>query len=249
MIQKTEAIVLRCREFRETSLILTLFTKDFGKIQGLAKGIRVAQPKWGANFSLFSYNAIVFYEKKNLHLITEAELLNSFADNFSTLEENLVANYLTELIDLITPLEDKNSEILQLILNTLSLLREESDLERLVHIFEIKLLKISGFMPRIESCLSCKKNIIKLAYFSHRLGGLLCRECLSHDKRALFINHGTILTLTHILNVSDESMLSRLKMSTPIKNNLGFILREFLAYHLDAFPRSYAFMQKALAKN
>jgi len=246
MIQKTEAVVLRHRDFRETSIILTLFTRDFGKINGLAKGIRVPQPDWGTRFSLFSHNAIVFYEKKGLHLITEGELLSPFSGNSCRLETNAVANYLIELTDLITPLEDKNAAIFEMLLYTLSLLARETDLERIVHIFEIKLLRLSGFTPRIDACLYCKKNVANFAYFSNLLGGLLCPDCLTHDKKATLINRGTVSTLKHILEVRDEHLLRRLKMSVITKNNLGFILRRFLAYHLDKFPRSYAFMQRNL---
>lgn len=248
MIQKTEAIVLKRQEFRETSLILTLFTKDFGKIKGLAKGVRVPYPKWGTNFGLFSHNAIVFYEKKGLYLITEAELINSFREMLA-LNKNIVTSYLIELIDLIMPLEDKNERIFDLTLKTLHLLGKEKDLERIIYIFELKLLQLSGFTPRIDACVRCKKSIVRLAHFSNKWGGLLCQDCLNYDKKSLFINYGTISTLNHILHTSEQDLVSRLKMGRSIKDNLDLILKGFLAYHLERFPRSYAFLQKSLANS
>jgi DNA repair protein RecO (recombination protein O) len=249
MIQKTEAIVLRRREFRETSLILTLYTKDFGKIAGLAKGVRIARTRWSSSFPLLSHNTIVFYEKKGLHLITEADLLNSFKDNYADLYRNAVANYLIELTDLVTPWEEKNTELFEMILQALALLNQEKDIKRLEHIFELRLLRLSGFMPHIDGCVSCQKKIEKLARFSHRMGGLLCPDCFGQDKAARAINHGTISTLSHILGTDDECRLARLKMSSLIREHLGFILREFLSYHLERLPRSYVSIEKAVVRN
>lgn len=249
MIQKTEAVVLKRRDFRETSLILTLFTKEFGKINALAKGVRVSCSRWGTAFPLFSHNFIVFYEKRGLHLITEGELLDSFRDSLLAADRNAVANYFIELTDLITSAEDKNSELFEMLLSAFHLLAREKDLARLVHIFEIRLLKLSGFMPRIDACVYCKKRVLNFARFSNHLGGLLCRDCLTHDRKASFVNHGTVSTLNHIVSSPDERLLSRLKMTLPIKNNLGAILKGFLAYHLDRFPRSYGFMHKALLRS
>jgi DNA repair protein RecO (recombination protein O) len=245
MIQKTEVIVLRRMDFRETSVIFTLFSRDFGKIKGLAKGVRIPNSRWLSPATLFSQNAIVFYEKKGLHLITEAELLDSFSNRWASLKKYSAAMYFMELLDLIMPLEDKNEEIYDMALDTLRLLEKESDIQRLVHIFEIKLLSLSGFTPRIDSCVCCKGEILRLAHFSNRWGGLLCEECFNYDKKSLHINHGTVSTLNHILK-SDNDRVSRLKMTKPIKSNLGFVLRGFLAYHLDRFPQAYAFMQKSL---
>lgn len=245
MIRKAEAIVLKRMDFRETSVIFTLFSREFGKIKGLAKGIRLPDSRWASPLTLSSQNAIVFYERRGLHLITEAELINSLGDNSVSLKESSTAIYLMELLDLIMPLEDKNEEIYDMTRETLHLLREETDIERLVHIFEIKLLSLSGFTPKIDSCVRCKKEILRLAHFSNRWGGLLCEDCFNFDKKSLHINHGTVSTLNHILK-SDKNRISRLKMTKPIKNNLGFVLRGFLTYHLDRFPRAYAFMQKTL---
>lgn len=234
MIQKTEALVLKRKEFRETSLILTLFTKDFGKINSLVKGIRAIHSKWGSNFSLFSHNIIVFYPRRGLSLITEVELIKDFGQDFCQLDKNFSANYLVELVDLLLPLEDKNDAVFDLLLKIFSLLGKERDTERLVHIFELKLLQIIGFSPSIDSCVKCKRNIIHSAYFSHKWGGLLCSRCSSSDNFASSILPGTIYTLRHILRIPIETLLSRLKMDNLIKGELRFILTKFLQYHLES---------------
>ncbi|MGE4357201.1 MAG: DNA repair protein RecO [Candidatus Omnitrophota bacterium] len=244
MIHKTEVFVLKRSEFRETSLILTLFTKEFGKINGLAKGVRVSPSRWRTSFPLFSYNTIVFYPRRGLNLITEGELLDDFGKDFSPFNKHIFASYLVELVDLFMPLEEKNERIFELLLKFFLLMRNEKDLERMVRIFEIKLIQLTGFSPRIDRCIRCKRNIMNSAYFSHRDGGLLCKNCASQDKNSSLIQPGTISTLKHILKVPEDILLSRFKMNRLICEELGVILKKFLAYHLDKVPRVYEFMHR-----
>src|SRR3989338_2370005 len=62
MILKTEAIVLKSFAFRETSRIATFFTKDYGKVKGVLKGIRSNPRKFGSYLDKFSVNDIVYYQ-------------------------------------------------------------------------------------------------------------------------------------------------------------------------------------------
>ncbi|MCM8765298.1 MAG: DNA repair protein RecO [Candidatus Omnitrophica bacterium] len=238
MIEKAEALVLRRKEFRETSLLLTLFTREHGKINGLAKGVRLPLTRWGSNFPLFSHNLILFYPRRGISLVTEAELLDDFSERFAPFSRHLFASYLAELVDLILPLEDKNEPLFNLFLKVFFLLGEGKEPEQLVRIFEIKLLQLSGFSPRIDTCLRCQKEITRSAYFSHRRGGLLCLHCGSSDKYTSDLQPGTISTLRYILHAPGEEIFRRLRMGGVIKKELRTILSKFLSYHLETLPRS-----------
>ena len=64
-IQKSEAIVLRSQDLRETSLIITFYTKDFGKIKGIVRGVRGPHAQYGGgSLEIFAHDEIVFYERK-----------------------------------------------------------------------------------------------------------------------------------------------------------------------------------------
>ena len=79
-IVKTEGIVLKRMDFRETSRIVTLYTKSFGKIKVLAKGVRRPKSKFGSSLETLTRTAIVFYkrEQKDLYTISEGDILDSF---------------------------------------------------------------------------------------------------------------------------------------------------------------------------
>ncbi len=77
MIEQTEAIVLHSRKFGDTSKIVNLYTKDFGKITVIAKGVRKAKSKYGSALEPLSYIEIKFYHKPNrdLHILAEADII------------------------------------------------------------------------------------------------------------------------------------------------------------------------------
>ena len=72
-IHKTEAVVLRKRDFRETSLIVEFYTREFGKMSGILKGIRSEPQKFASTLEPFSLNEIIFYSKRSssLHLVSQ----------------------------------------------------------------------------------------------------------------------------------------------------------------------------------
>ena len=100
---KTEAIVLSRRNFGEADKILTIFTKHYGKIRALAKGVRRMKSRKGGNVELFNQVSLVLAKGKNLDIITEVELKNSFRFWRQNLNRVGVAYYLVELVESLTP--------------------------------------------------------------------------------------------------------------------------------------------------
>ena len=120
-IHKTEAIVLNRRDFRETSIIVNFYTRDFGKLSGILKGIKEEPTKFASTLEPFSFNDIIFYKKRNssLHLVSQCDIKN----NFDIMRRNIsrigLASVMMELIGAIMPLEDKNEEVFDLVLTSL----------------------------------------------------------------------------------------------------------------------------------
>ena len=244
-IQKTEAIVLKRHKFRETSLIALFYTRDFGKIKGIIKGIRNFKTKFSSSLEPFSNNEIVFYEKekRDLHIISQCDLKDIFSPIRQDLKRIAYANYSLELIDAITPLQDRNEDIFELMLNFLKSLSKQDNTEEIVHIFEIKLLGLSGFKPRLDSCVCCENQIHSLARFSLNLGGLLCERCFLQDRHAKSILKGSIASILHIERSSLDK-IGQLKIVPKVNKELDEILRNFLEFNLERRFKSLEFLAK-----
>lgn len=230
---KTEAIVLNKYDFRETSIITNFYTKDFGKITGLFKGIREDPLKFASTLEPFSYNDIIFYKKRNssLHLVSQADLKYNFSGIRNNILKIGVGSVITELLHTICLEEDTNKEIFNLSLDSLKELEISRDADKIMTIFKIKLLALSGFKPHFDSCVSCGNKVIGEARFSVILGGLLCQGCGNKDLKTRSIFRGTVASILHIERNDLKNNLN-LGMNPQIKKELNFVLNSFLDFHL-----------------
>ncbi|UCB57409.1 MAG: DNA repair protein RecO [Candidatus Omnitrophota bacterium] len=250
-IQKSEAIVLKTSDFRETSLVVNLFTKDFGKLGGLIKGIRLTPQRYGGMPLIFSRSSIVFYQnpKRDLSLVTQCDAQEQFLPIREDLEKTAYANYFLELLDTVTQDYDKNERLFELTVDALRALCHTRESWRIARIFEIRLLNFSGFKPRLDSCVNCQKEIVQEARlktggqgrFSSILGGILCERCFGHDKNAQATLKGTLASIEYI-EKSDWSKALRLKIAPDIAAELVTILNSFLDIHLDKEIKSRKFL-------
>lgn len=147
-IISTEAIVLKCTNYRETSKIVTFFTKTHGKLRGIAKGVRSSKTKWGGVLQSMAYLNLFLYfkENKDLHLISNAEYVQSFKSFFSDFDKMQVGFKLVELINRTTADNQQNNEIFSLLKNTLvNLDSATKNYSNLLFYYEFKLCELLGF--------------------------------------------------------------------------------------------------------
>jgi len=244
-INKTEGIVLKTMDYRETSMIATLFSKNYGKVKGVLKGIRTDHKKFGSNLDKFSLNEFVYYQysKSDLHLISQCDLKQYYFLIRKDYKRNLAANYMLELVNSIMQSEQPNKRIYKLMLNFLSDLENVKDIDKLVHIFQIKTLLYSGFRPHLDSCVNCQRKIKAQANFSSRSGGLVCEYCSVDDQDITRISKGTISSILHI-EKNSWAVCLKLGLTKNVKSELKYTLNNFLVYHLEKNIKSARLFQE-----
>ena len=123
---KTEGIIIKRINFGEADRILTIFTKHYGKIKAIAKGIRKIKSRRAPHLELFNQTVLFLYKGKNLDIITEAQLV----DSFSTLRKNLrkvaFAFGVCELVDQLTREGQKQLKAYELLKACLNDLNHQS---------------------------------------------------------------------------------------------------------------------------
>jgi len=244
MIGNSKAIILNKRQYRETSLIVTFYTQNFGKLIGLVKGA-LRKNKYNSKFNLFSVNQIVFHKKENneLAIISECNLIESYQEVREDIYKTSCGLYFIELLDVATEKQDINPELFKLFLIVFEMLRKGINLENVSRVFEVRLLCLSGLMPRIDGCVFCGKKIYETAWFSRKLGGLLCEKCLSEDFKSVRLLKGTVLSINKLIN-NEILFLKRLYFTNEVSIQLKDILTQFLFFHLDREIKSRKFLQQ-----
>ena len=146
-LKKTEAIILRQRDFGNTSLIFTFYTLDHGKIECLAKGIKKKISRGEGGMEIFSRVELIYYEKeaRSLRLLSHSYILNSFKSLRASLLKLACASYFLELVNRLIHGEEKNEKIYYLLLNSLLYLEHAQDINKLIHFFEVKLIGLLGY--------------------------------------------------------------------------------------------------------
>jgi len=247
MIVSTEAIVLKSIDLRETSRLTIFFTKSHGKVKGILKGIRKDPKKFGSSVDKFSVNDIVFYQYRHsdIHLISQCDLTQFFFPIRQNYQRNLAASYALELVDVVMPVEESNRRVYQLLLNYFNALGSIRDIDKLVHIFQIKILDLSGFSPHLDSCVRCNKKIKGKARFSMALGGLICVDCPTNETTFSIISKGTVATILYI-EKSDWKKSLRLGLTKTVRKELKHVLNNFLVYHLERRLKTAKYLERKL---
>jgi len=243
-VQKTEAIVIRSQSLGELDKIITFFTPSFGKVRAVAKGVKRPKSRFGGSLELINFGDLVFFERPNKDL----QIINSFdvSEPFNALKDDLTKTaysfYIAELIDATESEGKANETAFQLTLKTLSVMKEITDVELLVHAFELQLLTLTGFKPQLYGCVACGGELDeKQLRFSSPLGGMLCGNCFYKDASAISISLGTG-KLMRKLQTIDLPLILRFGATRPVKRELNKSLSAFIAYQLEKQFKSLDFI-------
>ena len=161
MYLRTEGVILKHRNFGEADRILTIYTRDYGKIVALAKGVRRPRSRKAGHVELGSWCKIFVARGKNIDLLTEVEIKRAFGiDNFTEEKTNKVY-HLLELVENLTPERQKNPKVFLLLVHFLKKLDHE-DFDFVSSVFKIKLLSILGFFSSSQLSESQTKQVIQI---------------------------------------------------------------------------------------
>lgn len=254
-IQKTEAIVLKRSEFRETSLLVTFYTSSFGKIRGLVKGIRCRENRHEGILDLASVNWIVFYEKSGseLYLVSQAELKEAWQGLNQQLESLLLAQVVLEEMDLLTPLQEPSHLLYNILYKTISELfnktfssKGQNEAQKRVWHFEAEMIRHFGVFPQLDNCLVCKeKNDNENGWISFSKGGFICNEC--HLKE-IFAEPISAETIRILKQLAEEGETRFFPLSTQTEQELDSILRGLIEHYGERALRSARIAEMILAQ-
>ncbi|MGD2079348.1 MAG: DNA repair protein RecO [Chloroflexota bacterium] len=241
---RSEAIVLRRVDFGEADRMLTLYSRDFGKIKALAKGARKPQARKAGHIELFMRSDFMFAQGKSIDIITQAELIEAYTPLRDDLVRTTYAAYAAELIDGLTPEGDRDVGKYELLSNALGWLAEANDVLLAARYYELRLLSLAGFQPQLFHCLSCREPIEQQdQFFSAELGGLLCPACQDADRGARPISASAVKILRH-LQTHQWSYVSGLRLRGKVRRELETVMHFYLRHILERNLRSADFLYR-----
>ncbi len=245
-VYKTNALVLKRISLGETDKILTLFTREYGKFSAIAKGARRTTSRIAGATEPLLFVRYLLGEGMNLDVVTQAEVRDSFPVLKSDFGLYLRATYACELLDKLTPERDPSSAAFDLLLSALYVLQRAVDPDAALHAYELQLMSLVGYEPRLDACVRCERvwgeGVLPSGYSASR-GGALCGDCNAQTKEeTLPVGGETVLALARLATLDDARALARTELTTDVRDQMNRILRAHLRFRLERDVRSTAFL-------
>lgn len=179
-LRETEAIVLRSYRLGEADKVVSLFTRQFGRLRAAAGGAQRPKSRYGGTLEPLSYIRLWLFERENRDLLrlNSAELLESFFDMQKEYRLHVAAQYIAEVAERMLPEREVNERAFRLLLAVLRALKGSGEIDRPLLYLNYWLLRLGGFLPDIERCAGCGRALgPDGGYYGQGSEGLLCEDC------------------------------------------------------------------------
>src|SRR2546426_3522340 len=181
---QADAIVLRRLDYGDADRILTLLTREYGKLAAIAKGARRSKARVGSSLDLFGRSRMMLAKGKNLDVVAQVERRGDVRNISGALRRTAYACLVSEIADKV--LEDRHpvDDVFELVAGTLDRLNDPGRSARADSAwFVMRMLDLLGYAPQLLDCAGCSQPLPEAdAWFSPLLGGVLCQKCGAHDQ-------------------------------------------------------------------
>lgn len=234
--EKTDAIVLRVVSWSETSLIVTLLTRDFGKVSALAKGARRPKSPFEAALDLLCRCRVVFLPKSGdvLDLLTEAKLMRRFRNESRRLPNLYAAYYVVELMRELIDHGQVQPEVYDLADETLLKLEQDAQIDGVLLQFEMSLLRLLGHQPNMTRCVGCDRPMVEEGPidFGLLVSGVLCDRCVAGQRQVIRMR-GESRQIFALLSEESEWESGWLTIPDKVRGECRAIIQRYLTVHFD----------------
>ena len=254
MLSNFKGLVLSDVSWGENDKMLSVLTAEYGKISVLLKGGNSLKNKAAAASMPLCYSEFITADRGGRPWIREARELESFTNIRGSLEDTATALYICEVANEVCVENGDESEMLQLVLNTLYALdRALKPREIIKAAFELRAAVVCGFTPDLVSCSECGKDGGDVMYLDVMDGVMHCAECHKKHNSATEIREGHRM----LLMVLDKELLDAMRYVSysNAKKYLSFDLsperygifsdycEKYLVNHIDKEFRTLAFLK------
>lgn len=259
MLYKIKAIVLGGRDFGEADKIITLYSKERGKIRAIAKGIRKTKSKFGSSLEPFMLSNLLIYSKyepnkqmstiggNSLDIITDAHIQDSFINLRGSLSGFAYGSFFADLVDKMTFEGEPEYKVFNLLKEFLTLVRSKGNNGVLTYGFVLRLFNILGYHPKINECAECNMEI-KIGgkfKFSVSSGGVLCNNCKNIDVDALPLLASSLQYLKRLIRLNSR-YLKNLKISRHSEAEIKNIIENYINFYIGRDLNSFSFLKQIM---
>ncbi len=264
---KTAGIIIKRSNFGESSLILNIYTKDYGKIEAVARSARKSKGKLKGHLELFLQTDLIFADGKNLDTITSSMATETFFNLRKNLKLLFSSHFIVELADKITELQYKDIRMFNLLSRTFYFFDELGEEDRGINydlklklgilLYQIHVADLPGFSSHLDKCVFCSKKIVPNDnYFSFSFGGIMDRDCALNDPEAILVSDNMIKIMRFFQfkgrSADDYNLhlnkcfkdLNKLKIDEKWVSKAIFLMNKFIEFNIDRKIKGIDFLRR-----
>lgn len=231
-------IILKERDYGESSKILDVLTKEYGIIGVISKGSKKLKSTLSGVSTKLTYGTFhIYYKEDKLSTLTGVDIINPFIN----LKKNIInigyATYLSDLVFQVSKQSIKYDEIFDLFTNALIKINDNYDPLVITNIVELKLLTYLGVEPVLDKCARCGR-LTDIVTLSTDKNGLICKKCIEKER---IVDKGTIKFI-RMYYYLDISKITKIEMDSKIKNEIDDFLDDYYSNHTGLYLNSKKFI-------
>ncbi len=234
-LQKSEALILSAIRWHESSKIVTLYAREWGKIKVIARGALRRNSPFGGKLESLNHVEVIISKKSSraLQILTDLTLKNGFEALKVQFDRMPYALAMLEFIQ--KTFEDQQSEpvFFDFLITLIRQLEEGKYPEVVFWYFLLKVCSFLGFKPTLDHCRSCGDTaLLGTVYFSLSQGEIFCDNCAGQAPLAKALHESDFRFLQKLQNYPHR----RIKELAPPKSqtcDFTHLLMDYLNLHVE----------------
>jgi len=228
MYLKTEGLILRETEYKDSDKLLTVLTRDHGLMTLKARGVRSRSSRLKGACQLLAYSEFTYFDYRGFATINEAVPIDQFSELRKDLDALALASYFVQVAEAVSQEDAPSDDVLSLTLNALYALCRLNKPQKLIKaVFELRIACHAGYYPQLEACPVCGSD--EANCFNVSLGTIQCAACsdAEHNGIRLPIGQGTLSAMRFIC-LQEKSKIFSFQVSESVLDELGAVCETYL---------------------
>ena len=231
---RSQGIIFQKKDVGEADRLFSVYTKDFGRLDLLARAERKIKSKLRGGLELFYLSEIEFIQGKAYKTLTDTILIDSCQGLRKSLEKLTSAHKISNILDRLMKAEEADDNIWDLLLEVFGNLnswRENKENWKLIyHYFLWNILFLLGYQLELHQCSNCQKKISSdKIFFSLGAGGVICDGCRGESAKEIKAN---TLKIIRLFSKRDVGTVKKLKFEKEDLDSLEEVSRRYLSWIL-----------------
>lgn len=244
-LRKTQAVVIGRMALGESDRLVTFYTREFGKVRGVAKAARRPRSRFGSGLELFTQGQLLFFEteRSDLVRVDSFDIVHPFQSVRENLECLTLGSWVVECLGRLSADRDPNPALYGLLLRTLKALEGPGRPSRAAFCFALRAVDLLGHRLRLDRCLACGKALPFArgpARLDFAAGGLVCELCQTYGKDGVDLSGAAVGGLRRLRTLAWDEAL-RASLPPALEAEMAGVLEAHMTRLIGQVPRSTRF--------